>query len=116
MTRPAQQRPANVDGAERGDRHRLDPASFCAPSRRWNGTGRCTARRDSTLEDAALVFVKSPSHFRASFGPAAARILAANTPDLTAPDMRRIPFTQGDASALSDSIRSDFLGFKEPRR
>ncbi|MEQ9691509.1 MAG: M81 family metallopeptidase [Bauldia litoralis] len=47
-----------------------------------------------TLEDAALVFVKSPSHFRASFGPAASRILVANTPGPTAPDMRRIPFTQ----------------------
>jgi microcystin degradation protein MlrC len=44
------------------------------------------------LEDAALVFVKSPSHFRQSFGPAAARILVANTPGPTAPDMRRIPF------------------------
>ena len=44
------------------------------------------------LEAAALVFVKSPSHFRHSFGPVAARILAANTPGPTAPDMRRIPF------------------------
>jgi microcystin degradation protein MlrC len=44
------------------------------------------------LEQAALVFVKSPSHFRQSFGPVAARILAANTPGPTAPDMRRIPF------------------------
>ena len=46
------------------------------------------------LEDAALVFVKSPSHFRQSFGPAAARILVANTPGPTTPDMRRIPFTK----------------------
>jgi len=46
------------------------------------------------LSDAALVFVKSPSHFRQSFGPAAARILVANTPGPTAPDMRRIPFTR----------------------
>ncbi len=46
------------------------------------------------LRDAALVFVKSPSHFRQSFGPAAARILVANTPGPTAPDMRRIPFTK----------------------
>jgi microcystin degradation protein MlrC len=46
------------------------------------------------LEDAALVFVKSPSHFRESFGPAASRILAADTPGPTAPDMRRIPFTK----------------------
>jgi microcystin degradation protein MlrC len=41
---------------------------------------------------AALVFVKSPSHFRASFGPLAARILLADTPGSTCADMRRIPF------------------------
>jgi microcystin degradation protein MlrC len=46
------------------------------------------------LRDAALVFVKSPSHFRKSFGPLAARILVANTPGPTAPDMTRIPFTK----------------------
>lgn len=46
------------------------------------------------LEDAGLIFVKSPSHFRSSFGPAASRILAANTPGPTAPDMRRIPFVK----------------------
>lgn len=45
-------------------------------------------------EEAALVFVKSPGHFRQSFGPVAARILAANTPGPTAPDMRRILFTK----------------------
>jgi len=45
-------------------------------------------------EAAALVFVKSPSHYRQSFGPIAARIIAANTPGPTAPDMRRIPFTK----------------------
>jgi microcystin degradation protein MlrC len=44
------------------------------------------------LKDAALVFVKSPGHFRQSFGPFAARILTANTPGPTAPDMLRIPF------------------------
>lgn len=41
---------------------------------------------------AALVFVKSPSHFRASFGPLATRILLADTPGPTCADMRRIPF------------------------
>jgi microcystin degradation protein MlrC len=46
------------------------------------------------MEDAALMFVKSPAHFRQSFGPFAARILSANTPGPTAPDMRRIPFTK----------------------
>lgn len=45
-------------------------------------------------EAAALVFVKSPSHYRQSFGPVAARIIAAKTPGPTAPDMRRIPFTK----------------------
>ena len=58
------------------------------------GQGDVHARRASRCEDAALVFVKSPSHFRQSFGPVAARILAANTPGPTAPDMRRIPFTK----------------------
>jgi microcystin degradation protein MlrC len=44
------------------------------------------------LRDAALVFVKSPSHFRAGFGPLANRIMVANTPGPTVPDMCRIPF------------------------
>jgi microcystin degradation protein MlrC len=43
---------------------------------------------------AALVFVKSPSHFRASFGPLAQRILVADTPGPTTANMRRIPFTK----------------------
>lgn len=42
--------------------------------------------------EAALVFVKSPSHFRASFGPLASRILLADTPGPTCGDMCRIPF------------------------
>jgi microcystin degradation protein MlrC len=41
---------------------------------------------------AALVFVKSPSHFRVSFGPLAARILVADTPGATRPDMRSVAF------------------------
>ena len=41
---------------------------------------------------AALVFAKSPAHFRATFGPLAARILLADTPGPTCADMRRIPF------------------------
>ncbi|MCB1498795.1 MAG: M81 family metallopeptidase [Bauldia sp.] len=45
-------------------------------------------------EEAALLFVKSPAHFRQSFGPIAARIIVANTPGPTAPDMRQIPFTR----------------------
>ena len=46
------------------------------------------------IRDAAQVFVKSPSHFRQSFGPLAARVLVANTPGPTAPEMTRIPFTR----------------------
>ena len=62
------------------------------PSMEWDKAMYTSQELD--LRDAALVFVKSPSHFRASFGPAATRILAANTPGPTAPDMRRIPFTK----------------------
>lgn len=43
---------------------------------------------------AALVFVKSPSHFRVSYTPIAARILIADTPGPTCANMRRIPFTR----------------------
>lgn len=41
---------------------------------------------------AALVFVKSPSHFRVSFGPLAARILLADTPGPTRADVRGLPY------------------------
>ncbi len=44
------------------------------------------------LERAALVFVKSPSHFRTSFEPRANRILIADTPGPTCPNMRRLSF------------------------
>lgn len=43
---------------------------------------------------AALVFVKSPSHFRVSFGPLAARILLADTPGPTRADVRHLPYTR----------------------
>ena len=43
---------------------------------------------------AALVFVKSPSHFRVSFGPLAARILLADTPGPTRADVRGLPYTR----------------------
>ncbi len=43
---------------------------------------------------AALVFVRSPSHFRASYAPIAARIFLADTPGPTCVNMRRIPFTK----------------------
>jgi microcystin degradation protein MlrC len=42
------------------------------------------------LEEAALVFVKSPSHFRVAFAPHARRILNADTPGPTCPNMRRL--------------------------
>ena len=42
---------------------------------------------------AALVFVRSPSHFRVSYTPIAARIFLADTPGPTCVNMRRIPFT-----------------------
>jgi microcystin degradation protein MlrC len=43
---------------------------------------------------AALVFVRSPSHFRASYAPIADRIFLADTPGPTCLNMRRIPFTK----------------------
>lgn len=43
---------------------------------------------------AVLVFVKSPSHFRVSFGPLAARILLADTPGPTRADVRGLPYRQ----------------------
>lgn len=60
------------------------------PSMEWDKA--MYASQGLPLEAAALVFVKSPSHFRQSFGPLAARVLVANTPGATVPDMRRIPF------------------------
>jgi microcystin degradation protein MlrC len=44
------------------------------------------------LEEAALVFVKSPSHFRVAFDPYARRIVNADTPGPTCPNMRRLVF------------------------
>lgn len=43
---------------------------------------------------AALVFVRSPSHFRVSYTPIAERIFLADTPGPTCVNMRRIPFTK----------------------
>ncbi|MBL8702965.1 MAG: M81 family metallopeptidase [Alphaproteobacteria bacterium] len=42
------------------------------------------------LKRAALVFVKSPQHFRVAFAPHAARILVADTPGPTCGNMRRL--------------------------
>jgi microcystin degradation protein MlrC len=43
---------------------------------------------------AALVFVRSPAHFRVSYTPIAARVFLADTPGPTCVNMRRIPFTR----------------------
>src|SRR3954447_10252629 len=42
------------------------------------------------LRDAALVSVKSASHFRVGFAPHAARVLIAETPGATCVNMRRL--------------------------
>jgi microcystin degradation protein MlrC len=44
------------------------------------------------IEEAAMIFVKSPSHFRVAFAPRARRILLADTPGPTCPNMRRLIF------------------------
>jgi microcystin degradation protein MlrC len=46
------------------------------------------------LRRAALVFVKSPSHYRATFGPLAQRIFSADTPGPTCANMRMVKFTR----------------------
>lgn len=60
------------------------------PSTEWDTAMYLSQGLDP--RQAALVFVKSPSHFRASFGPLASRILLADTPGPTCGDMTRIPF------------------------
>ena len=60
------------------------------PSFEWD-TGMYTSI-GLPLRQAALVFVKSSSHFRVAFGPHADRILAADTPGATAGNMRRLHF------------------------
>lgn len=60
------------------------------PAMEWD-TGIYTAF-GLRLEEAALVFVKSPSHFRVAFAPHAHRILNADTPGPTCPNMRRLVF------------------------
>ncbi len=44
------------------------------------------------LKRAALVFVKSPAHFRVAFGPHAARVLYADTPGPSCGNMRCLKF------------------------
>lgn len=60
------------------------------PSTEWD----TAMYRSQGLEPAtaALVFVKSPSHFRVSFGPLASRILLADTPGPTRADIRKLDY------------------------
>ena len=44
------------------------------------------------LSEAGLVFVKSPSHFRATFGPHADRILTADTPGAARVNIREVAY------------------------
>jgi microcystin degradation protein MlrC len=60
------------------------------------------------LRHAALVFVKSPSHFRAAFAPHAARILIADTPGPTCGNMRRLTLTRVTRALFPlDDLRND---------
>lgn len=60
------------------------------PSYEWD-TGIYTAF-GLRLEEAGLVFVKSPSHFKVAFAPRAARVLLADTAGPTCPNMRHLRF------------------------
>jgi microcystin degradation protein MlrC len=90
-----------LDGGAKGLEISMGPSAVIAigalrlllrsrPSMEWDTAMYTSQGLD--LRDAALVFVKSPAQFRAGFGPLANRILVANTPGPTAPDMRRILF------------------------
>ncbi|MFO1057405.1 MAG: M81 family metallopeptidase [Dongiaceae bacterium] len=90
-----------VDGGANGLTIRMGPSAVIAigsvrlllrsePSMEWD-TGMYLSQGLDPRQ-AALVFVKSPSHFRVAFGPLARRILVADTPGPTAANMRRIPF------------------------
>ena len=60
------------------------------PSFEWDTGVYTSAGLD--LRESALVFVKSPSHFRVAYTPISARVLIADTPGTTCANMRRIPF------------------------
>lgn len=62
------------------------------PAFEWD-TGLFTAF-GLELKRAALVFVKSPSHFRVAFTPHAARIVIADTPGPTCGNMRKLKLTR----------------------
>jgi microcystin degradation protein MlrC len=60
------------------------------PSMEWDRAMYLSQGLDPAA--ARLVFVKSPSHFRESFGPLAARILLADTPGPTRADIGQLPY------------------------
>jgi microcystin degradation protein MlrC len=62
------------------------------PSLEWDTGTFCSVGLDPRR--AALVFVKSPSHFRTAYAPLAARILVANTPGPACSDMRQLRFSR----------------------
>lgn len=64
------------------------------PAYEWD-TGIYTAF-GLRLEEASMMFVKSPSHFKVSYAPHATRILLADTPGPTCPNMRRLVFHRVD--------------------
>ena len=53
---------------------------------------------------AALVFVRSPAHFRVSYSPIAARIFLADTPGPDLCEHATHPLHQGDAALLSSGF------------
>jgi microcystin degradation protein MlrC len=61
-----------------------------SPSMEWDTAMYFSQGLDP--REAALVFVKSPAHFRVAYAPLAARILVADTPGPTCANMRNIPF------------------------
>ena len=60
------------------------------PSMEWDPAMYTSLGLD--IRQAGLVFVKSPTHFRASFGALADRIVIADTAGATCPNMRRLHF------------------------
>lgn len=62
------------------------------PSFEWDPAMYCALGLDP--KEAALVFVKSPSHFRVAFGPLADRLLLADTPGPTCADVRKVGYAR----------------------
>jgi microcystin degradation protein MlrC len=62
------------------------------PSLEWDPAVYSSVGLDPA--DAALVFVKSPGHFRVSYAPLAQRLLVADTPGAARPNVRALRFTR----------------------